>query len=393
MLLWFLRWLRANSEIDIRVLVVNEGELLSSFAEVGEVTTMIRRGLHARERLVRRIGWASDSINPPADDVPRLERALRLPVRRMVLQSLRREVAAAGPVDLLYLNSVSSAPALRLVPSHMSVLTHAHELGYQLSQLAPSELSLVRARTDRYVAAAHCVREALVEKLGVEPSDIDVCHEFIPVDDVPPDPAAVEATRERLDLAPDTLVVGSVGVLAWIKGPDLLIHVARLVLNAIGRKQKVAFVWMGSAGLPSSMDELVYDVDAAGLGDRIRFIDARRDARPVMAIFDLLVLPSRSDPFPLVCLEAAALGKPIVCFDSGGMREFLEPDERLIVPYLDLDGMAARIVELLGSESEREAIGRSLARRVRERHRLEVGGPHLLGHIERMLDRSARHYR
>jgi glycosyltransferase involved in cell wall biosynthesis len=141
------------------------------------------------------------------------------------------------------------------------------------------------------------------------------------------------------------------------------------------------------------MGELAYDLAAAGLSDRVRFIDARSDVRPVMALFDILVLPSRSDPFPLVCLEAAALEKPIVCFDSGGMREFLEPDEHLVVPYLDIEAMAARVVELLDSESERTRLGRRLARRVRDRHRLEVGAPKLLGQIERMLELRPRQYR
>jgi hypothetical protein len=38
-----------------------------------------------------------------------------------------------------------------------------------------------------------------------------------------------------------------------------------------------------------------------------------------------------------VCLEAAALGKPIICFgDAGGMPEFIEEVCELVVPYLDI---------------------------------------------------------
>jgi glycosyltransferase involved in cell wall biosynthesis len=92
----------------------------------------------------------------------------------------------------------------------------------------------------------------------------------------------------------------------------------------------------------------------------------------------VFVLTSREDPFPLACLEAAVLGKPVLCFDAGGMSEFLEPDERLVMPYLDVEAMSARLMELLGSESERLALGDALARRVRERHTIDATAPRLL---------------
>jgi glycosyltransferase involved in cell wall biosynthesis len=185
-------------------------------------------------------------------------------------------------------------------------------------------------------------------------------------------------------------MVGSVGAIGWIKGPDVLIHVARRVLRAVGRDREIRFVWMGRPTLSWAEGELAYDVKAMGLEGRVRFIKARSDPRPVMSLFDVFALPSRSDPFPLVCLEAAALAKPIVCFDAGGMGEFLEPDEGLVVPYLDIDAMAARIGELLDSEQERTEIGRRLARRVRERHSLDVAAPTLLRIVERAVTASTQ---
>ena len=128
-----------------------------------------------------------------------------------------------------------------------------------------------------------------------------------------------------------------------------------------------------------------HDVGALGLGDRVRFIGPVEDPSPLLAAIDVFVCPSRSDPFPLACLEAAAHGKPVVCFDAGGMTEFLAPDERLVVPYLDVDAMAGRIVELLRSESERKLLGERLAARVRERHSVDTSAPLLLDQIEQAL--------
>jgi glycosyltransferase involved in cell wall biosynthesis len=60
--------------------------------------------------------------------------------------------------------------------------------------------------------------------------------------------------------------------------------------------------------------------------------------------FDILLLPSREDPFPLVCLEAGLLGKPVICFEkAGGIPELLEDGGGRVVPYLDIDAMAEAV--------------------------------------------------
>jgi glycosyltransferase involved in cell wall biosynthesis len=72
------------------------------------------------------------------------------------------------------------------------------------------------------------------------------------------------------------------------------------------------------------------------------------------------------------------------------MSEFLEPAERLVVPYLDVEAMSARIAELLASDSDRAALGDALARRVAERHTIDEAAPVLLEVIERTLAEAAR---
>jgi glycosyltransferase involved in cell wall biosynthesis len=79
-----------------------------------------------------------------------------------------------------------------------------------------------------------------------------------------------------------------------------------------------------------------------------------------MAAADVFVLTSREDPYPLVCLEAAALEKPIVCFEGGGgTPEFVEADCGFVVPYLDIIGMADRVISLLDSPDCRDNLGAS----------------------------------
>jgi glycosyltransferase involved in cell wall biosynthesis len=56
-------------------------------------------------------------------------------------------------------------------------------------------------------------------------------------------------------------------------------------------------------------------------------------------------MPSREDPFPLVCIEMGLLGIPIVCFEKAtGTAEVLSNGGGKIIPYLDIESMAETIV-------------------------------------------------
>jgi glycosyltransferase involved in cell wall biosynthesis len=87
-----------------------------------------------------------------------------------------------------------------------------------------------------------------------------------------------------------------------------------------------------------------------------------------------------------VCLEAAALAKPIVCFaGAGGMPEFVEEDCGFVVPYLDLTAMADSIVSLLDSSESRTTLGAAARRKVTERHDINRTAPRILEIMERTL--------
>jgi hypothetical protein len=101
------------------------------------------------------------------------------------------------------------------------------------------------------------------------------------------------------------------------------------------------------------------------------------------------VLLSTEDPYPLVVLEAAALGKPIVCFaGSGGAPEFVENDCGFVVPYLDLEAVAERIAELIEAPELRKRMGTAARMKVQSRHDVNIAAPQILNFIERVARRQ-----
>ena len=166
-------------------------------------------------------------------------------------------------------------------------------------------------------------------------------------------------------------IIFGCGTTDWRKGPDLFIEVADQA-NRLGLKDAY-FLWIGVD--TGEVEELEAKVRRLGLEDRVLFLGEAQDARSYFAAGDLFLLTSREDPFPLVCLEAADCGLPIVCFDkAGGMPDFVQDDAGYVVPFEDTKAMAEKLVVLCFNREERVRRGAIARQRVRARHDISIAG-------------------
>jgi glycosyltransferase involved in cell wall biosynthesis len=90
-----------------------------------------------------------------------------------------------------------------------------------------------------------------------------------------------------------------------------------------------------------------------------------------LADWDLLVLPSRSEPFGLVLIEAMAMALPVVATRIDGPREIVTAETGLLVDVDDVEGLAGAIVELARDPERRERMGAAGRARVAETFTLE----------------------
>jgi glycosyltransferase involved in cell wall biosynthesis len=77
---------------------------------------------------------------------------------------------------------------------------------------------------------------------------------------------------------------------------------------------------------------------------------------------DLLTLPSWSEGYPNVVVEALACGRPVVGTDVGGMREILRADNGVLVPARDAAALAEGLRQCLGRDWDRAAIAAAMSR-------------------------------
>jgi D-inositol-3-phosphate glycosyltransferase len=120
----------------------------------------------------------------------------------------------------------------------------------------------------------------------------------------------------------------------------------------------------GPAALASAQEEAA----VLGLAGRIRF--APPQPHHLLSTWyraaDVVVVPSRSESFGLVALEAAACGRPVVAAAVGGLRTVVEDGRTgVLIDGHDPGAFAARIGELLADGGLAAAMGRAAAERAR----------------------------
>lgn len=353
-LLDLLRWLAANTDVRFEVLLWSTGALRADFEALAPVHDVddLRGG-----RLVAWLGQVGGTLGARLagwlGDVRLRWLLWRIPRLRTVV------VVSVGPNDYLR----------HLRPRRPRVITMALELGLQLVHLDDNGGRL-RHETDLFVAGVGAVRDALVE-LGVAPERIALAREFV---NTAPPPPVREIGRDELGMPDDAVVVGSAGVMEWRKAPELFVQVAHAA-HALAPDLPLHFVWIGGDDQGYAA-RLADEVERVGLSGRVHFPGRQSNPWDWFRLFDLFVLTSREDAFPLVCLENASVGNPVVCFDTGGMPEFVGADEcGAVVPFPDVEAMAQRVVELAvdcGERRRRGALGRE---RVRARYDVSVCAP------------------
>ena len=100
------------------------------------------------------------------------------------------------------------------------------------------------------------------------------------------------------------------------------------------------------------MEQLCRNLD---LCDNVRFIGKLKAVERVLSVSDLFLLPSETESFGLVALEAMASKVPVVSSNSGGLPEVnIEGKTGFLLEVKDIDGMARKAISLLADENKLE---------------------------------------
>jgi glycosyltransferase involved in cell wall biosynthesis len=139
-----------------------------------------------------------------------------------------------------------------------------------------------------------------------------------------------------------------------------------LLLEALGalRDSRLKAVVVG--GSRSSIAAYRERANKSGLHGNVEFVQTQKDVRPYLWAADALMLPSHYEVFPLVALEAAAAGLPLLVTALNGVEEFLRDGENGILMERNTRGVSNCIARFAGMPVEvRRRMGRRAQRDVK----------------------------
>ncbi len=144
------------------------------------------------------------------------------------------------------------------------------------------------------------------------------------------------------------LMVGSVGRLNAMKGHDIL-------LRAIAQIDQVRVVILGEGDQRQVLEQLAIDL---GIRDRVELPGWIDDPGTYLPAFDIVVMPSRSEGFPLAIVEAMLAARPVVATRVGSVAEAVIDNETgILVEKDDVKGLIAALHRLIVDPALRDRLG------------------------------------
>ena len=177
-----------------------------------------------------------------------------------------------------------------------------------------------------------------------------------------------DATRARLGIPTDAHVVGTVSRLYEEKGHLVLFEALPKIVEKISSAHVLV---LGTGPMRPALEA---DVARRGLAAHVTFSGFYHDLPGALRAMDMLAQPSILDEgLPTSILEAQSLGLPVVASRVGGVHESIEDGVTgLLVPKRDPDALANALIEILGNDERREAMGKASRARIERSFRLET---------------------
>jgi glycosyltransferase involved in cell wall biosynthesis len=165
-----------------------------------------------------------------------------------------------------------------------------------------------------------------------------------------------------------------VGRLVKEKDPLCLIEAFALLRNIV---PETRMVMVGQGYMQSSVQRQLV---STGLSEHVELVPGANDVRPFLRKAWTLVLPSVSEGFPQVILEAMACGLPVVASATGGIPEIVEDGVTgLLVPPRSPKSLAQSLAKILSDDQARIAMAKRAREKVEQSYSLE--------HVVRMTEK------
>jgi glycosyltransferase involved in cell wall biosynthesis len=339
-----------------------------------------------------RLGEEVAALGIPVETIPGTAGSLRLhplhtPRAMLEMAAAGRatqKIARANGSELLHANSIRAGLILGAARTARPSVVHVRDV-LPPGAASTATMRMIAATATVIVANSDYTAQSVLELapravIEVVPNPVDLTRW---------DPARVDRVHARASLRgvrPRALLLGVVAQLTPWKGQDTAIEVLHLLR---GKGVDAHLLLIGSAKFTAAstrfdnrayVERLKSRVAELRLEDRVSWLGEREDVPELISALDVLLLPSREEPFGRVLIEAMAMRVPVIATNVGGPSEIvIDGVGGFLVDPADHDAWA-RAVKYFADHPQ---LGREMGLAGRHRVEREFGSER---HLEAILD-------
>ncbi len=206
--------------------------------------------------------------------------------------------------------------------------------------------------TDRMVALTNGEKDDYIEMSVCSPAKLLTIHSGVDIQQFLPTNGNLAEKKRSLGLGPKESVIGFVGWLLPIKGPE---HLLKAMDYIWPEQPETTLVMVGKGDLDV---DLRAEALRKNVNGKVKFLGWRHDIHELMPVFDIFVLPSLNEGMGRVLVEAMAAGKPVVASRVGGIPDVVQEGQTgYLVPPADEKALADAILRLLKDRDRSKLMG------------------------------------
>lgn len=213
-----------------------------------------------------------------------------------------------------------------------------------------SRFKYTTPRLDRIVCISKAIKSIMIND-GLNPDKLSVIYSGVHLDKF----KGIHdrnSVKQKYGIPETHLVVGTIAALTKEKGYPVLLKAAEGIIH---KHADVTFCAVGSGDEEDAMHALARDL---GLGERMVFTGFKKNVGPLLAMFDMFVLPSYLEGLGSSILDAQALGLPVVACRTGGIPEIVHDEiNGRLVPPKDYKALMLAIEDLIVHPEKRQRFG------------------------------------